>query len=233
MLLDTDLPTTLEVLNGKDEVLSGMAARVCHLDGDWAFLTLPPGQAPSCLHWGSRVRFRFGEKAASYEVVGVVTGHETNSESEEIAPLREVRVRLLTCGHVSQRRSEPRRFARCLAQLRPLATPAPRAQSGEEEEDPTCDETWTAAQCVDISGSGIRLRIPAAAAPPDQIQIQVALPAFTAAKNKKDVGPLLCVQGRVLRRALCGKHNDLLEIAVKFETLSVADGLLLSHFLCH
>ncbi|HZO88922.1 MAG TPA: PilZ domain-containing protein [Chthonomonadaceae bacterium] len=252
LLLASCLPITLEVLSAGEEVLAGMAATLRHLDGEWALIALAPESPASCLHWGARVRFWIGEGPLGLEAVGAVTGHSASS-AEALCPATEapedaggIWVRLFACHLRSQRRLTPRRRAHIpvffrLADSRnggaeatetvpdvseatqtPITeTPGPEAVATEGK--------WLKAVCVDVSRSGMRLRTDRLSTPPERLLLRFTLPM--RGDGRAQPGRSLSVQGRVLRCAPAPRRPESVEIAVKFEHLSVEEGLTLSAFL--
>lgn len=220
LLLESQLPINLEVLDAGGGVLSGMAATLAHLDGEWASIALYPDDPPACLHWGARVRFQLGKGTTSYEVTGVVVAHDmrrsaaAEEETTHSEP-HEVRIRLTECRPRPQRRSGPRRRTRFAVSYRPIS-----AAGGMEPE-------WRRAWCVDVSASGMRLRADRIDPMPERLQLEFTLPSGKAATSAPR---LFRVRGHLLRVEVSRRCAENIEMAVKFERLSVEDGRELSAF---
>src|SRR5579884_2828732 len=110
-------PITLEVLDARRNVVSGVAARLCSLDGEMAEIDLLGDCGPMGLHWGAKVRFWIGSGCSGYEVTGAIVGMKPGSDDCDEPPagrqsLASVCVRLFECLPRTQQRNVPRRRAR-------------------------------------------------------------------------------------------------------------------------
>lgn len=221
--LDDTRAIDLEVLNNRDDVLSSAGARLNHMDGERASISMASDSGITCLRWGSRVRFRVNDPLHAYEIVGVVTAHDLNPRDRS-AGLdedgdRELKVHLLDCRIVPQRRLEPRRLARLEVRIR---AGGPPAHAAFEEGG----SAWISARCVDVSPSGMRLRVPAGVDLGERVDLEFVLPAASEARQAVPFE----LHGRVLRTTVRGRYRDVQELAVKFEHIGPDKGLLLSHY---
>jgi hypothetical protein len=223
LLLANTLPIDLETLDARDNVIASIAATLQHLDGETAYLHIPIEEPVRSLHWGARVRFWIEDGPRGYEVIGVVAGHQEETDEEGETAYREILIRLWECRNAPQRRNTPRRRGRFVVRYLPL---------GMSEEPGVSEEgAWLRAWCVDIGGGGMRLRLPKGTALPERLALRFSLPPRSekktlAARREFDV------LGRVLRCEPTGQRGDAVELAIKFHRLSVEDGLALSAFLC-
>src|SRR5690348_8601099 len=103
-MIAKEIPIDLEVLDAIDSALASVAATLRHLEGERATLTIASDTPAPCLHWGSRVRFRFGDGAFGCEVVGMVIAHSlpgrqasVSLEAPQEPTPREVLLRLWEC----------------------------------------------------------------------------------------------------------------------------------------
>jgi hypothetical protein len=239
-MLAQEASINLEVLDNKDNAVSGTTAVLRHLDGEWATVCVETESRVPCLHWGSRVRFFIGEGTSAYECIGTVTAHALASRSAADSPTAsgqvsgELLLRLHECRPCRQKRKQPRRFARFAVHFRPLET---RREATESSESPDAAgfeeqaETWLRAWCVDIGGGGMRIRAARLNDVCAYVQVRFALPAARQESADSEGGRSFCLTGRVLRSAPCGRHADSVEMAVRFVDLSVEEGAALSAFL--
>ena len=209
-----DIAIRIEVLNAQDSPIACMEATLRHLDEERAAILLPVAVSSSCVHWGSRVRFFVEQQTHVYEIVGSVIAREVTEDAACA-----LQVCLWECRAGRQRRAVPRRAARFPVQFLPLE----RTSSAEPEE-----EAWQCGQCLDISGAGMRLRIPHQPALPEHFLLRFALPLPSGGDDGSRV---FCLQGRLLRARPIGRQAMDIEIAVKFEKLSPEEGLALSALL--
>jgi hypothetical protein len=235
---DTDVPTTLEVLDARGGVLSGTAATVQHLDDECAILSLAPEVLVPCLHWGSRVRFWLGVENLGYEVLGVVIAQEHPCgdlelpEADRLLPgSRLVRVRLFECHIRPQRRTTPRRRTRFAVRYRPADARSVRASGQSRTEEMSEASEWLSASCVDVSGGGMRLNADRLAPAPHYILLRFSLPSGAGDSETKKSSYAFCVPGHVLRYTDSGRRAGRVEMVVKFECLSVEEGMALDAFL--
>lgn len=235
LLIANDLPINLDVLDADNGVLASLSVRLRHLDGEWATIVLEPKQRATCLHWGSRVRFWIGDGLHGYEVIGSIVAHElqrASSRTSTTAPSpQEALVRLWECRQVDQRRQTPRRVARFPVEFRILKANTPDNASTSPQAEPSSPK-WHPAHCLDIGAGGMRLRTDRLAVTPKHLEVRFALPPVAetdpAAETASHHFRLL---GRVLRTEPSEKSEHSLEIAIKFERLSVEDGLALTDYL--
>ncbi|HLV80484.1 MAG TPA: PilZ domain-containing protein [Chthonomonadaceae bacterium] len=209
-----DIAIRIEVLNAQEKPIACLEATLRHLDGERAAILLPLAAPASCLHWGSRVRFYVEQQAHVYEILGSVIAREVTSESACA-----LQVRLWECRTGRQRRAVPRRAARFPVQFAPLES----ASAAEPQE-----QAWQCGQCLDISCAGMRLRVPLQPALPERFLLRFTLPAPAGGETPS---PAFCLQGRLLRARPLGRQADAVEIALKFEKLTPAQGLALSALL--
>ncbi|HLK57669.1 MAG TPA: PilZ domain-containing protein [Chthonomonadaceae bacterium] len=219
------MPITLEALDAEGGVLSGMAAGLRHLDGERAIVTLSLETPTPHLQWGARVRFQVADGLQRYSVLGTVIAHDRphttqiydRNGTEEPAQF-EATLQLWECRPADQQRLSPRRTAQCDILFYSLD---PEHTGAEVPEG----DVWVQGVCVDIGGGGLRLRAPASFTPPKRLALR-----FTLAPPDSDeaAGREFRLQGRVLRITPTKHDADSQEIAVRFEHLSVAEGMALA-----
>src|ERR1043166_4660360 len=141
LLLATELSTPLEVLDEQENVLSTIAASLCHLDSRGAILAVPSDSPTPCLHWGSRVRFYMEDGSQRFEIMGAVIAHDRDQEQQverELDPnkplQKEIWVRVWECRNGLQRRNTPRRATRFAVRYRPLLSGNAMPLSDENQE---------------------------------------------------------------------------------------------------
>jgi hypothetical protein len=222
-LLAQTLPIDLETLDPQGNVIASVAASLQHLDGEMAYLHIPIEEPMSGLQWGARVRFWVEDGPRGYEVTGGVAGYQEEESEDPERAYREIRVRLWECRLAPQRRSTPRRRGRFAVQYLPLGFTdiAPAAEDG----------AWQRGWCVDIGGGGMRLRLPQGATVPERLALRFTLPKGRETRTVSSRREF-DVLGIVLRQSASGNRDGSLELAIKFQRLSIEDGLALSAFLC-
>ena len=230
-LLAANLPVRLEALDQKGNPLAGLTAKLQHLDEDYALVTLDDPRPARCFHWGAPIRFNLEDGLRRYEFTGVIDQRNqdaSNLAEGEAAADREqgaceFRIRLWECHPVVQRRVLPRRKLRFAVQF--------RSACDEIEEDSSDVPAETiSGTCADIGAGGMRIRTHTLVNTPARIALSFRLPVSGGA-NGLDEEREFCLFARVIRADVCGRHNDCMDIAVRFERLSVADGLVLKNLL--
>jgi hypothetical protein len=254
-LLANDLPIRLEALDQAGHPIVDVSARLQHLDAEHALITMEAGTPTTCFHWGAPVRFNLEDGLRRYEIAGAITGRErkrregadssaaasssgdrgehaqlvgagsregtavAESPAEEVC---ELRVRIWDSNMVVQRRTTPRRKLRFPVYMQPLAS------ADSTDKRPTGDllSGW----CMDIGGGGIRIRTPRLETIPDRMLLEFHLPVSSGISGSSRQHKF-SLWGRVIRAAVCGRHSDTMEIALHFERLTVADGLVLKTLL--
>ena len=213
LLLAEDVSIQLESLNLNGKPISETPAILQHLDSEQAIIRLHPQTPKSHLRWGLPVRFRVEQEAKHYDISGVIVGW--NRETDGIEPEGgEIQVRIWDYVHADQRRDSPRRKGKFAVSFRP-------ASRDEKQDD------WQVGWCLDIGGGGIRIRVPRVESFAERLELEFT-PSFGAVVSESASFRLT---GRTLRSEPYGRHSDQLEVALKFESLSVEDGMALASFL--
>jgi hypothetical protein len=222
MLADT-LPVELETLDARDNPLAEYCGSLLHLDGESAVLRLRALDARG-LHWGTRVRFFVDEGPLGYQIVGMIVGLQESEENDPMTgpPKCDITLRLWECRPAHQRRGTPRRRSRFAVSYLPLS--ATQGSTLPEE------EMWLRAWCVDVGGGGMRLHLAKPLCIPERLALRFTLP-LRSGEPSTSSRRVLEVEGRVLRCTAYGRRGDHIELAIKFQRLSVEDGMALSAFL--
>ena len=238
MLLLADVLTVdIEVLDADNRTLARMPAKLKNLDGESAIICLPLQDSFRRLRWGTRVRFQMGEGPSCYLVTGMVVAEELeglldDEENEPNVQEQELLIRLWECRSIEQRRRLPRRSSRFSVHFAPIPTPKPGGSGPEkrslERTAVVEEENWREGWCVDIGGGGMRLRTPDTGNIGKRLRVHFNLVIPQADFNKEVCFDL---QATVLRVAPCGRNASQLEIAVRFEHLTVEEGIALAQFL--
>ena len=262
MLLSDSLSIPVDILNNKCETIARLDAKLLHLYGDWARLSLASDAPQSLVHWGTRLRFWISDGPAGYEIDGVVVARkeaaeeaaefiagsteeakeqaaeaameEAAGDSNEIAaapPEREIVLRLLQCRPFDERRSSPRRWQRFSVRYHPLREQALPLQDRVVLASDHTGNCWERSWAVDINAGGIRLRTYDILVPRQRLALQFWLP--DAAENRAATySRRFALCGRVLRsQRMLSRAEDAFESMIRFEQISVEDGLALSQFL--
>lgn len=214
--LTEETPIQIEVLNANDSPISRAAATLHYLDGERAACTIGTPVPIAGLYWGARVRFRLDGDPHYYEIVGSVVAHKTveSTDEDQVTGSQEILLRLFECRIGSQRRQSSRLAARFAVRYRCLET-------SQVETDSLSDADWYCGWCVDIGGGGMRLHTSEPLDPPQRVLLHFVLPTSTEAEATPQT--IFCLQGRVLRRKTLGRQAGSIEMAIKFENLSVQD----------
>lgn len=218
LLLASELPVALEVIDGDGNTLASVQATLCHLSNDHAAIQLTAGNACHCLHWGSRVRFVLMDGAGAFSVTGFVVQRETAFDDIQDT---NIIVKLADCVPVSQRRRFERRRDRI-----PLTFLPDRERSEREDEGP---ETWQAASIFDLGAGGLRFRTSECLHTGQSLSLRLTLPGNTGSAAAVPLS--LCLRGVVLRVTRVLRAPQTFEVAVKFGPLPVETGLRLAAFL--
>lgn len=230
-LLAANLPVRLEALDQTGNPLAGLSARLHHLDEEHAVMILDEPNPARCFHWGAPIRFNLEDGLRRYEFTGVIVqrnNDQPNAMASDSAPEAaqktcEIRIRIWECHSVVQRRNLPRRKLRFPVQFRSACDDA------MEDESDVPAETFSG-WCVDIGGGGMRLRTDRLIDVPARLSLQFRLPISGGAGGTAQEREF-CLYARVIRAQVCGRHSDSMEIALRFERLPVADGLVLKNLL--
>ena len=224
-LFANEMPITLEALDANGGVLSDMAASLRHLDGERAVVALSARTPAPSLHWGTRVRFQIADGTQRYSVIGTVIAHDLPAsrkaaDSPEIQEALECEatLQLWECRSADQQRVSPRRHVHFDVHFRVLD------QESTATETPQPD-VWEQGTCVDIGGGGLCMRIPHRSTYPKRVEVRFTLPTT---QSEKIPGPEFTLRGRVLRTTT---HALGQEVALRFERLSVAQGMALATYL--
>ena len=221
-----ETPIYLEILNARDQPIMEIAARLRHLSAQSAVIAFDCGVKAPGLHWGSRIRFCVDSGSQRFAILGMVAATNLRdsspdpAEAEDAEGWREILVRVWDCEAASQRRIAPRRRAKFSVKYQPLFSEPTFSELAIETGE---SETWLAAQCVDISAGGLRLRTACPDMAAQRVRLVLTLPA-TAAEPACE----LQLTGRVLRIEQTGGPRQMALIAVKFERLAPQDALLLA-----
>lgn len=227
LMLANEIPVQLEVLDAQDNTLSSMTAMLRHLDSKGAILTLAADAPATCLHWGSRIRFSMEDGAQRYEISGAVIAHDRESEhgadAQSGEPQKEIWMRVWECHTAAQRRTTPRREVRFAVRYHPMNLDNPSLL-------PETEGAWQEGWCLDIGGGGMRMRAPLPASIPERLHLQFCLPTRPDTETDKPAR-LFRLMGRVVRAERCGRFRESIDMAIRFERLSVADGLAIAAFI--
>jgi hypothetical protein len=237
LMLTTEMPVDLAILDNGNEAVARLTATLCDLHGEWAALTISEQPGATCLRWGARVRFWIPDGAHVYEATGSVVEHRliqndsTPTDAQEPSTgQRETIIRLSECRTLPQRRVMPRRTARFAVQYR-LLTPCDDADMVFDTMDAETQDidVWQAGWCVDIGAGGLRLRTDRRDSWPSRLALQFNLPA-SADRSAPAASPFRLI-GRVLRTAPVRSRVAGVEVVIAFENLPVREGVRLSAFL--
>ena len=237
-LLTNEQQVNLEVLDNRQLPLCTVPATLLSMHGEWATALVPAEANPSGLRWGAWVRFWIGEGPESFEVIGAVTAVElqreslerTSSPTQKTRP-REVLLRLHEFRSVSQRRIAPRQFRQTKIWFRSVSKEEYQLDDLNNygmKGDRSASE-WNSGMCIDVSPGGMRIRAEADAQENENLFLSLTFPTrkFDAEAQKFQF-QLPC---RVIRRTPCIRNASAVEIAVKFDSLSVDDGIALSNWI--
>jgi len=232
-LMASEMPVRLETLDQSGQCLSSTMARLNHLDETHALISIEEPASAARLHWGSPVRFELEDGMSRYEITGVIVarqeedGEPRRDDSDNLesqTPRWEVRVRIWECHLNVQRRTLPRRRVRFRVRLRELQESPQDCLDARPPADPI--PAW----CVDIGAGGIRVRTHKLESVPPRMQIEFCLP-MREDKMGPETSHGFCLRGRVIRASPYGRHSDDLDIAFRFECISVRDGMALRSLL--
>ena len=231
-LMASELPIRLEILDQAGQRLFDARARLKELDDTHAVIALDEPQSGARVHWGSPVRFEVEDGMRRYELTGAIVAREAEdipvagesaADESANAPTREFRVHIWECKLNVQRRSLPRRKLKFPVNFRPLCAET-LEETGEDQAESI--EGW----CVDIGPGGIRVRAGALPVVPARMSIEFSLPVSDPCRGIDSMHRFQ-LTGRVIRAEPQGRQRDSMEIALKFERLSVRDGLVLHNLL--
>lgn len=219
LLLASELPVALEVINADGGALSSVQTTLCHLSDDYAAFDLSAADNCACLHWGARVRFLLVDGMEAFSLLGSVVQRETIPGSARNA---RIIVKLMDCLPVPQRRRFERRRDRI-----PLAYLPDREPDGEEgETDAGETGDWQSASIFDLGAGGLRFRATESLRTGQRLSICLTLPGSASAAPVS-----LCLRGVTLRVTRVLRAPQTFEVAVKFGPLPVETGLRLAGFL--
>ena len=213
-----ETPIYLEILNARDQPMGEIAARLRHLSAQSAVIAFDSGALTPGLHWGSRIRFCVDSGSQRFAILGMVAAtnlRDSAGDAKDAEGEREILVRVWECEAASQRRIAPRKRTKFSVKYQPIFA----EQAFETGEG----EIWLAAQCVDISAGGLRLRTACPDFAMQRVRLALTLPAMAAEPACE-----LNLTGRVLRMEPSGGARQMALIAVKFERLAPQDALLLA-----
>ena len=216
--LKHDLDIELEALDLQERPLFCVPACLHDLHGELARVSTLAGRNVSRLRWGSPVRFWLEGATASYEATGMVVGIEAG-ESPENSDLT-LTLRLWELRPKSQQRLQKRRRTRLNLEYRFLSD----KMEGKES---TTDAEWQSGKTLDIGAGGLRFRTEKTdckATPSERVEVRFSLP------EGEESRPFV-LKGTVLRWSETGKTVPALEIALKFDTLTLAESLALKRCL--
>lgn len=215
-----DTPIYLEVLNARDQPMLEITARLRHLSAQSAVIAFDSGVKAPGLRWGSKIRFCVDSGSQHFAITGMVVSTDLRDSSpdradgEDAEAQREILARVWDCETASQRRQAPRKRAKFSVKYQPIFSDATAAiETGESE-------TWLAAQCVDISAGGLRLRTACPDMAVQRVRLALTLPATTTEPACE-----LQLTGRVLRVEQSGGARQMALIAVKFERVAPQDAM--------
>ncbi len=228
----------LEILDNRQMTLCTIPATLLNLHGEWACVLVAAEENPSGLRWGAWVRFWIGNGTNSYEVIGSVSALELQRESLEEAcsiphqkQSREVMIRLNEFKPVNQRRHTPRHFRQAKILFKPDSKTVDHLNNFPETY-PKFGEPgyeWISGMCIDVGPGGMRIRTSSAAQQNEYLLLCLTFPEQKTESNiEKSQFLLPC---RVIRCSPCIRNSTAVEIAVKFECLSVDDGIALSNWI--
>ncbi len=234
-LLTEEQRVNLEVLDNRQMPICTVPANLLSLQGEWATVMLSPDVSISGLRWGAWVRFWMGEGSSSYEVIGTIAALELQREnlestnSEQIpAHSREALIRLQEFRPVSQRRTSQRHFHQTKILFRQIS------KADLQQADAYINQTfsdsdsseWIAGICIDISPGGMRIRTDTDIPENEHILLNFSFDKINGESAEPPKRFLL--SGRIIRRSACIRNSAAVEMAVKFDSLSVEDGMALS-----
>ncbi len=227
LLTASELSVNVAILDNEDAAIANMRATLHQLQEDLAILFVPQQNACTCLHWGSRVRFWMADGLQGYEVTGIVVAHEQVTEEAG----QKVVLRLWECQSRQQRRALPRRNMRFpVILLRPEAEPQEQCLGTNVSSDlkPPLKESW----CIDIGAGGMRLRTAYQETWPKRLELQFRLPELRDGLGcEQTANRSYRLTGQILRVTPARRHKGSVEIAVKFDLMTIEDGLSLTAFL--
>ncbi|MBC7527627.1 MAG: PilZ domain-containing protein [Chthonomonadaceae bacterium] len=216
--LKHDHDIELEALDWQERPLFCIPACLHDLHGERARISAAAGQNVSRLRWGSPVRFWLEGATGSYEATGMVVGIEPG-ESPENSDLT-LTLRLWELRPKSQQRLQKRRRTRLKLEYRLLS------DKMEGNKDATHSE-WQSGKTLDIGVGGLRFRTEKTdckATPSARVEVRFSLP------EGEESRPFV-LEGNVLRWSETGKTVPALEIALKFDTLTLTESLALKRCL--
>ncbi len=220
-----ETPIYLETLNARDQPMTEMAARLRHLSAQSAVIAFESGLKTPGLHWGARVRFCVDSGSQRFAISGMVVTTNLRDAAEIPAEgaedvqgaeaWREILVRVWDCDTAAQRRIAPRKRTRFSVKYQPLFSDAE-----------SLSEDWLAAQCVDISAGGLRLRTACPDRAMQRVRLSLSLPA-----TETEAACEIELTGRVLRFEESGGAREMALIAIKFERLAPQNALRLANIM--
>ena len=223
------IPIHLDILDTSGNTRYQVEASLLRIQPEKALITLSALQGQ--IHWGAQVRFRFGDDVAYYEAFGTIAAYTHTSTSEEPSLASEqattslqLVVRLWDIRPAPQQRKTARQTLDIPVRYRPLYQTLSSKEKATEEE---VTAQWYSAQAVDLSGGGMRLRIPATTGLPKQVELHFCLPALSPSEGSPH---LFRLQGRILRIQPALPNTETREVAIKFENLTIAEGVVLTQY---
>ena len=211
-LLSENVSIQLEALNLKGKLIGETPAMLQYIDSETAVIRLEANASGSYLRWGAPVRFHVEHETVRYDVTGYV--NELSRESLATEPDGgDIRIKIWDCEPSNQRRESPRRKGKFTVLFRPAFNPP----QGE----------WQVGWCLDLSAGGIRFRIPRIENLSEKLELEFT-PTFGSAESSQIPFRL---KGKTLRADAYGRRSDQLEVALKFEGLTIEQGMSLSGFL--
>jgi len=230
-LMASEIPVRLEILDQIGQRLFGAAAKLTSLDESHALLALEEPLSAAQLHWGSPVRFEVEDGLRRYEITGAIVERQEEDraadaveEASRNSRIWEIRVRLWECKLNVQRRALPRRKLRLPVSFRIMCGEEPL--NGGLEAPPEVVKGW----CVDIGAGGIRVRTQRLETVPTRVHLEFRMPVSDGVHGMDTVHQF-CMAGRVIRAEPHGRYSDGMELAIRFEHISVRDGMVLRNLL--
>lgn len=204
---ESEMSVEIAILSTADSTLAAVNGRLESMQGEFAVLTVPGSGSGRLVRWGSRLRFWTTVAGQALEATGAVVSTAGGTDGRED---RQVVVRLWECVPRRQKRS---------SQRQPLKTPLRMRLVHPDHANSILEESWIDGWGVDISAGGARVRVP------DSVQwsgvVELEIPAGEPAEPE-------ILRGRVLRVRTPRANMEYVEVAVKFECLSVESGLRLA-----